>query len=369
MKILGKIISCLVAAALYTGCITTVSASTIYGDVNNDGLVDIVDVSQLSMYLSGCVRPSRINARYADVDQNAVIDVNDLKTLEAYISHGITSLPYSENSNSNYGCTSYVFPGDSTRQYIKYNCSTGHETVYTLNQLPIVSMMSDNVDDRTIDSSSTSKSIVYLEGTNNRNERFCGSGFIVNNHIIATCAHCLYNGYSFNTDMEIRIMNETGNVLLRTVTPKELHVPFEYVASSPYEYDYGLIYVEDNLASYGKLAFGTVTDYSINTNSELDISGFPTEVMGTTIYTTRYFGTGNVKSSSNDYLLETTAYSGGGDSGGPMYIPYTLNGQTFRSVVGIVSYAQPNTAVRYSGGVRVTTPVLRFYMDNSNIGI
>lgn len=50
-----------------------------------------------------------------------------------------------------------------------------------------------------------------------------------------------------------------------------------------------------------------------------------------------------------------------------MYIEYTLNGESYRSAVGIVNGIVDGTN-RYSYGIRITTPVLRFYMDNNNIG-
>ena len=68
-------------------------------------------------------------------------------------------------------------------------------------------------------------------------------------------------------------------------------------------------------------------------------------------------------------MIDSTAYCSGGDSGGPMYIEYSLNGTTFRSALGICFgyYPQIQTTARYSTGVRITTPVLRFFMDNEYI--
>lgn len=48
----------------------TASASTIYGDVNNDGVVGTSDTVALNKYLSGMI--SNINMKYADVDKNTV---------------------------------------------------------------------------------------------------------------------------------------------------------------------------------------------------------------------------------------------------------------------------------------------------------
>ena len=82
---------------------------------------------------------------------------------------------------------------------------------------------------------------------------------------------------------------------------------------------------------------------------------------------TRYTGNGIVKNTSDNYFLDTEAYGSGGDSGGPMYIEYTLENSTFRSAIGIYK-GHYDTLPRYSTGVRITTPILRFYMNNSHIG-
>lgn len=368
MKIFSKAIAGVIALTMCKGMIPVVSASSIYGDVNNNGIVDLTDLSSLNLYLTGSSSASNINMKYSDVDQNTVIDVNDVKTLRAFFTHSVSSLPHSEGGNTYPNCNSYMVPSDSTRSYVKYDCSTGLQTNYGLNGISSTSVMSGNNDDRQIDSSADAQSIVELSYRKSNGNYYRGSGFIVDNHIIATCAHCIYDGTSFNTDYNIKIYDSDGTTLKRTVAAKELHIPNSYKVSSLSNYDYGLIYVEENLSSYGKIALGTVTNYFTNTSSNVSISGFPAEVSGENVGHTRYYGNGSVKSTSNSYLLETEAYASGGDSGGPMYIEYTLGNETFRSAVGIYRGHYENVPVRYSSGVRITTPVLRFYMDNNNIG-
>jgi V8-like Glu-specific endopeptidase len=346
-----------------------VSATTIYGDVNNSGTVDLTDVSMLGLYLEGSVSASSINKKYADVDQNTVLDVCDLKTLKAYINYSLTSLPYSESGNT-FNCNSYVFPSDSTRNYTKYICSTGTQSTYTLYGLSNYMPRTGNYDGRQIDSSANAKSVVKLEYKKNDGNWWCGSGFIVDKHTIATCAHCIYNGTSFNTNYTIKIYDYDGSTLLSTLYAKELHVPSAYISNpSNYNYDYGLIYVDSSLSSYGNIALGTATDYFMSTSSDLSLSGFPGEVSGSPVGDVRYYETGEVLSTSNDYMIDTTAYCSEGDSGGPIYIEYSLNGTTFRSALGICHGYYPQTFItdRYSTGVRITTPVLRFFMDNEYI--
>ena len=367
MKIFSKFMAGFFALTMCVSTVPKISASTIYGDVNNSGNVDLTDLSILSMYLSGSVSVNSINKKYADVDQNTVIDVNDVKALRAFVIHSVSTLPYSESGNTYPNCNSYTFPSDSTRSYVKYNCSTGTQTNYSLNAISTYSLYSGNIDDREIDSSDDARGIVYLEYTKNSGGRYRATGFIVDNHTIATCAHCIYDGTGFNRDYTIKIMDSNGTSLVRYATAKELHIPYQYKTNSSGNYDYGLIYVEEDLSSYGKIALGTVTNYFTTTSSNVTISGFPATVNGSSVGITRYYGNGAVKNTYDSYILRTEAYNSGGASGGPMYIEYTLNGESYRSAVGIVNGIVDGTN-RYSYGIRITTPVLRFYMDNNNIG-
>lgn len=367
MRIFNKFAAGLLALSLSVSSVPTISASNVYGDVNNNGSVDLTDLSLLSMYLTGSTSANSINKKYADVDQNTVIDVNDVKVLRAFISYSVSSLPYSESGNTYPNCNDYTFPSDSSRSYVKYNCSTGVQSTYPLNAISPYSLYSGNIDDREIDSSADARGIVYLEYTKNSGGRYRGTGFIVDNHTIATCAHCIYDGTGFNTNYTIKIMDSNGTSLLSTATAKELHIPYQYKLNSSGNYDYGLIYVEENLSSYGKIALGTITNYFTTTSSNVSISGFPSTVNGSSVGITRYYGNGAVKNTSDSYVLRTEAYNSGGASGGPMYIEYTLNGERYRSAVGIVNGIVDGTN-RYSYGIRITTPVLRFYMANNNIG-
>ena len=129
------------------------------------------------------------------------------------------------------------------------------------------------------------------------------------------------------------------------------------------------IYVENDLSSYGKVSLGTATDYFTSSGSNISISGYPAEVSENSVGDKRYYSSGAVKSSSTSYRLDTYAYASGGNSGGPMYTQYTLNGETFRCAIGIrTNTDQDDNAIQFSKGVRITTPILRFFKDNNNIG-
>ena len=54
-----------------------------------------------------------------------------------------------------------------------------------------------------------------------------------------------------------------------------------------------------------------------------------------------------------------------GNSGGPIYITETYNGQTYKTVVAITT-SSPYDSEDYNIGTRITTELLRFFKFNSN---
>lgn len=335
------------------------SDTILYGDVDGDGEISIIDATQLNRYLKGYVLTSNVNLQYADVDKNTALDVNDIKIMQNYIARTIPSLPYSESGNM-FDIDTYTVPTDVSRSYIKYDCLTRTQTSYTLSTPAARSV---SVDDRILDSSANAQCIVYLSYKKSNGGSYRGTGFIVDDHIIATCAHCLYDGSAFNTDYKVKVYNIDGTSLVATYSAKELHIPSSYYNSQSHNYDYGLIYVDEDLSSYGTMALGLTTNEFKSTAQTVSVSGFPGAVNG--IGTTcRYYGSGTVTTSTNDYRISYTSYTSGGDSGGPVYIDYELLNGTFRSAVGIHTHGGTTTR----SGVRITLPILRFYYNNSNIG-
>lgn len=361
---------CMTAVPLTAMPAVTVDAATrIYGDADNNGVVDIGDVIYVSRFISGMVPAQNLNIKYADVDQNTVIDVNDAQIILSSLIGRVESLPYNETGRKwNYSPNSYSVPADEARSYTKRDCATGRQTTYTLPKASEISTMAENP--FKYDASANAQCIVRLELDNGTH----GSGFIVDDHIIATAAHCLYNGKSFVKTCNIEVYDVEGKTLIASYPASELHVPQQYMEmssnSTPYdEYccDYGLIYVEEDLSVYGKMAMGIATSHFFGTTQKVYVSGFPTSRNeNVDIYPARYFSAGPVKKKSlSDNQFTYDAFAVSGDSGGPVYIEYTLNGSTFRSAVGI--HTSGDSASIF-GGTRNTLPLLRFYNDNPNIG-
>lgn len=54
------------------------------GDVNNDGIINVMDVTALQMYIAGMLTlDDKINLR-ADVNFDGTISINDVTTIQNY---------------------------------------------------------------------------------------------------------------------------------------------------------------------------------------------------------------------------------------------------------------------------------------------
>lgn len=100
MKKVTKIFSGVVAAAtLATGvgsvAVSVKATATLYGDVDNNGVVEMSDYIALGKYLNGTT--DLINIDNADVNNNAIISEADYNILGAFMLKKIKVLPYKGN--------------------------------------------------------------------------------------------------------------------------------------------------------------------------------------------------------------------------------------------------------------------------------
>ena len=58
------------------------------GDVNLDGIINIVDVSLIQQYLAGD-KKIKFYPAYADFDRSGILDINDISLLQQYLSKSI----------------------------------------------------------------------------------------------------------------------------------------------------------------------------------------------------------------------------------------------------------------------------------------
>lgn len=285
---------------------------------------------------------------------------------------------------------------ESTR-YIYFDSSTNKRDSYTLDALSVDNNTNTRggsvPENRVLDSDTSVVQLSHIY----KNVPSFGTGFIIGSHLIATCAHVVYdraNDKFFAQDQiyNIIIKDENSNTI-KTISSSsskmQFHVPSNYhdltTSDAIDSYDYALIYVEEDLSQYGIFEVGVVTDDFLNNNCEITTSGFPAEINygGTTVLGTRYKSVGNAEYyQDNTYDLTgelrfaSTNCTSGGDSGGPAYFTYNnYDGQEENVVIGIVTGGtmekdEITGEYRYTGtsGVRVTTNILHFFFHNNNIG-
>lgn len=89
MKIKRIICASLAVLSLSTALLSSpVNAAPKMGDVNLDGIIDVVDVSLTQQYLTG-YKKIKFYPAYADFDRSGILDINDISLLQQYLSKSI----------------------------------------------------------------------------------------------------------------------------------------------------------------------------------------------------------------------------------------------------------------------------------------
>ncbi len=185
-----------------------------------------------------------------------------------------------------------------------------------------------------------------------------GSGFVVDEHIIATAAHCVKN----LAISEILLFNTNGTISL-SATPVEYHYPEIY--STDY-CDYALITVEEDLSDYMCFNLGVALDSFSTNNPAVSVTGFSGDLNNDNDNThTMYTGTGAIIDLNSAQIFHT-ADTGGGNSGGPIYITESRGGHVYFTVIAIHTNGE-HYGVPGNRGARISTDELQFYYNNPNI--
>lgn len=287
---------------------------------------------------------------------------------------------------SAYGSSQNTNAAYSTRYYWRHDYSDSILDSYTEYSLSVEqkSRMVIGSDDRIRDND-TSVVSLYLYGNGFPQH---GSGFIVGKHVIATAAHCVYNKkFERFYNIEISVVGSDNSTLL-TVRPSYAHISKDYVTVDDYEtneYDYALLYVEEDLSQYGVFDLGIATDKYVEEAGQVIVSGFPVgypEGYENSSYGLRFKASGNIIPNipdilDNSSLLRYDTDTKGGTSGGPVYVEegfsVRMNGQLqfyeYRTVVAInVSEKNPeDTSPDHNSGVRIDANHLKFYCSNPNL--
>lgn len=262
-----------------------------------------------------------------------------------------------------------VNASSSMRFYMRHDCSDADSTSYDLYALYTLPGLSNYSSPRTIIGNNDFKrdanqSIVSI-GYN-------GSGTIVGDHVIATCAHCVINkatGEFYSPNIYI-IGN--GNTPITTISPRYIHVCRSYLNGGE-NYDY-------------KLDLGMIRDGYQGT---VYVSGFPTTYPSgaPSGYGYRFKSAGTIDWSAthndaNGLTLWHTADSDGGVSGGPLFIRENISTGAIDSTYANVddtdniinqddNYNISIIGIHFCGGngnngsIKITEDLLHFYLNNN----
>jgi len=375
---LKKTVKSLAAAVitLSLACVTvpfTASANTDtttisfwQGDVNGDGDVSTADVVLVLRYLNGSVGASVQQLTRMDVFTNKVIEMQDYNKILDFAANIETPQFVESELYSAIDCTS--------RRYSKYDYELEKEMG---NYVITANTSSAGVNSRIFETYNDYRDYENLNTVQLDLDGNIGSGFIVGEHVVATAAHCLYGsdgngGFTFCPNVEINVYNAAGTQIVQTYTPVSAHIPVNYRAhltiGDGFEdnYDYALLYVEEDLSSHGIWSLGCMTTEFMATGSNVIASGFTAH---DSVYS-RYYSRGPIRNpveidtGKNNMDLRFTSESKlyGGKSGGPVYYEATYGGNTIKSVIGIGTGAEPQS--NNTWGTRITPTILQFYLNN-----
>ncbi|MCM1270175.1 MAG: trypsin-like serine protease [Ruminococcus flavefaciens] len=382
MKVKSRIIAFLSTAMVAAASVMSFSGSAaqnvVYNDPTGDGKIDMSDAVVIMQYLSGAITPENVDK--LDFDNNGVVTPMDSYKVQMYKLQMLGD----KDDIVTIASPEAVSPqGDSSVNYRVYDAQTRKELTskrYTLKESKKYYNDSDNsistravigdTDDRVIDW--TKNGVVKLMTTGG----YMGSGFVVDEHTIATAAHCVYNNSmsSLYNISSIKLFDNNGVTIL-DIAPEEIHIPEKYFSDNIY--DYALITVEEDLSDYMQFDLGTVLNYSPSRNIAVTNTGFPQYIYVGNSKTTvndgdkkhnMYSSTGSIVRTKDKYFYHTVDTSGG-DSGSPVYYTETINGQTYYTVVGIHVRrdTDPSDDIDANEATRITTELIRFYKQNPNI--
>lgn len=380
-----KLLSCLVSVGVLASTMMSFVSSTSFaatnvlmGDANNNGSVTYSDYAAILQYLNGYAPVSARSFTAMDVNQDKIIDMTDAYIIQYRLAYNISAPTVQKEL--------YTLPDDSTRSYIKYTCDTGTTTSYTLSN----STVSSNADfDYPV---ATISDELDNENTNVVHLSCGGSGFVIGEHLIATAAHCVYNGSDndFLSNITVNIYNEQAEIkpenLIASFEAESYHIPVSYLnrlgayLNDP-NYDYALIYVGTDSQGNDLLDYVDSWQFAIPSlefseaeTGQLTTTGFTsyTDSSGNECYA-RYYSTGIVDNLSNNdennpqLRIASKALNKGGKSGGPMYFTSTYNNSVNKSVVGITTHIHEYPNNYYSLGTKINLTLLRFYKQNPYI--
>lgn len=383
----------LTAAVVLTASAVSMSGSavTTVRDPDGDGRILVSDGSFILQYLVGGFNPT--SQKSLDFDGNGIISKKDATVLSHYWMQLINgssldgiNLPAPVGADTQAVAT--------TREYVRHYYSSSDPTSYSEYSLTVDPYNNTNTspnansqqrvvigdNDMQLDPDTAVIQLQFSGGT--------GSAFIVDDHLIATAAHCVCKDQNF-FNMKIKLKDSNNNV--KWITPKYIDANKNFYDNynsngnpntSDYNTyllgnDYALIYVEEDLSNYGIFNMGVALNEYADNHGEVIVSGFPSKSaypswFEATIEKTRFKAKGKILSRTPKYI-NYDADTAPGDSGGPVYVQEEFSGDTYNTVIAInvaetYNSKDPNNdSVKKNHGVRITPDILNFFYNNPNI--
>lgn len=377
-KIISGILSMIVTVIFVSVSFTSSASnrtSVLLGDANEDGYITLSDSLMVLQFLSGSYTVSDYSFTAMDVNDDKVVDKTDADIILYYYTNNIQSQTVSKNL--------YTTPDYSSRYYKKYNCTTGSTTTYYLgtissNQFHCADILR-SVSPDYYDNINTN--VVKLEMSNGS----FGSGFVIDDHIIATAAHCVYDGNGFVEGITVKIYNSqeeaTPENLVSSFSAQYYHIPNLYTTTQEQDkrnYDYALIYVGYDASGHDLLDYVSPWNFGV---SSQEFSQSETGLITASGYTTygvnnpikRYYSSGTVVDFTvfnyennyyPEYMITSLSAVNGGKSGGVMYYSSSYGSTLNHSAIGIITMKDGLYVDIGAWGTRVTPTLLRFYLNN-----
>ncbi len=390
MKISRKIISAIaLSSVIWTMSIpavvsaeqvemNTVNTTVNLGDINEDEAISLTDIVLATQFLSGGRVATAKQITAMDVNQDYVIDSADVDLIQVMDANG--SSPIAVNK------ALYTVPNNTDMWYYKHICSSTSPSSYTQYKISAATIDLCSVGDSIMNNDYPNmpdypdyENCNVVKITSSLTGQFIGSGTIVGDHVIATAAHVVYSSPNFRSNLNVQICSENSNQVIATIPAVTIHIPKKYTTESSGakdNYDYALIYVDQDLSSYGVWSLGMpVLEFS-DSEENVAVSGFKYDSNYNQV---RYYSTGVIQNfvyltnnSSNDVnmRLRSNAASYPGKSGGAMYYTPIINPNSRKSLIGVITGGVTETGTvteTYSWADKMTPNLVRFYKLNSNL--
>ena len=355
----------------------------IYTGGSSNGQVDSLDAMYLLNFLNGKVNYPYV---YTDLDptQDCIVDRADVQALMDCFTMVILLEEYSDFVPGTHGASRTPDTTSEIRHYLKHtygndwSATNDKEYYLSVGNLPLTLPIPNyNAQSEDVDSLSTSNNRLLAPDADLRIVRNAGTGFIIGDHLIATAAHCVYNtntGYYSQT--KLRLSTTSGTISEVEIHPINCHIPYDFVHNNSVgynslNYDYALLYVSEDLHSYGKFDCGFYLDgieCLKNDNDSIDVSllGFVKEshINGSS---SAEIKVGRSDGQLYDYetfrqTLELEHY--GNLSGGAYYTNTTYGNQVYQTVFGIHNGSANKYELVLARGCRFSPALLYFLLHN-----